>query len=460
MMTARRHVRTVALTAPSERLVRTGATLLADALRIATIAGSSPGRVLIIRALTVGDIRADAGPATLALAVDRRVAQLEAAAVAWDDPDARNAPAVFFEDDCEPYVALALQLAREGRADAWFWPLAVREWRPALSRDDAFRAIVAGVLRTRAGPGGLLRLVDELAERDALDPVLGMLRPEDGAELLRAGGWTASEAATAGVAPHSRAAGVPRRWRDVLERWVARWSVTDARSIWLCAMALATSHAARLADVRLASDARVVAATLTARTTARQEEEVQPLRHPATAANAGVGDAEPHPHAPIGLVRRRHPMSRGTATPNAGLSFVIPMMARLGMATYLASRPHLTDEDFGRRVLGQLASRLSIPDDDPVLRALGDARADARVPIDAHLVAWVSAIRHWCRRDAKIPLATLVRRRGEITATRTHIDVAFALREADVRVRKGGLDLDPGWVPWLGRVVRFHYRDD
>jgi hypothetical protein len=24
-------------------------------------------------------------------------------------------------------------------------------------------------------------------------------------------------------------------------------------------------------------------------------------------------------------------------------------------------------------------------------------------------------------------------------------------------VRRAGLDLDPGWVPWFGRVVGFHY---
>jgi hypothetical protein len=25
-------------------------------------------------------------------------------------------------------------------------------------------------------------------------------------------------------------------------------------------------------------------------------------------------------------------------------------------------------------------------------------------------------------------------------------------------VRRLGLDIDPGWLPWFGRVVAFHYR--
>jgi hypothetical protein len=43
------------------------------------------------------------------------------------------------------------------------------------------------------------------------------------------------------------------------------------------------------------------------------------------------------------------------------------------------------------------------------------------------------------------------------SVNRTDLDVSLPLEEADIRVRRAGLDLDPGWVPWFGRVVRFHY---
>jgi hypothetical protein len=48
-------------------------------------------------------------------------------------------------------------------------------------------------------------------------------------------------------------------------------------------------------------------------------------------------------------------------------------------------------------------------------------------------------------------------RPGRIATTRTHLDVVFELRAADIRVRRAGLDINPGWVPWLGRVVTFYY---
>jgi hypothetical protein len=54
-------------------------------------------------------------------------------------------------------------------------------------------------------------------------------------------------------------------------------------------------------------------------------------------------------------------------------------------------------------------------------------------------------------------LSTLVRRHGSISFTRTHIDVTFPVSGVDIRVRRGGLDIDPGWLPWFGRVVLFHY---
>ncbi|HEY2289287.1 MAG TPA: hypothetical protein VGM86_01180, partial [Thermoanaerobaculia bacterium] len=83
--------------------------------------------------------------------------------------------------------------------------------------------------------------------------------------------------------------------------------------------------------------------------------------------------------------------------------------------------------------------------------------APARSALEIALEAWLIAARRWCRRRAGIGLADLVQRPGQVIATRTHLDVFLDPRQVEIRVRRAGLDLDPGWVPWLGRVVRFHY---
>jgi hypothetical protein len=71
--------------------------------------------------------------------------------------------------------------------------------------------------------------------------------------------------------------------------------------------------------------------------------------------------------------------------------------------------------------------------------------------------AWLVALRRWLRRYAHIGLADLVRRPGRLSLTPTHLDVEFDLAGADLRLRRAGLDLDPGWVPWFARVTAFHY---
>ena len=53
--------------------------------------------------------------------------------------------------------------------------------------------------------------------------------------------------------------------------------------------------------------------------------------------------------------------------------------------------------------------------------------------------------------------AAIAPRLARVLATPTQVDVHFRLADADLAVRRVGLDSDPGWLPWLGRVLRWHY---
>ena len=48
-------------------------------------------------------------------------------------------------------------------------------------------------------------------------------------------------------------------------------------------------------------------------------------------------------------------------------------------------------------------------------------------------------------------------RQAQFVSTPTHLDVFFRLTDADLRTRRLGLDVDPGWLYWFGRVVAYHY---
>ncbi|MBQ0826646.1 hypothetical protein [Streptomyces tagetis] len=54
-------------------------------------------------------------------------------------------------------------------------------------------------------------------------------------------------------------------------------------------------------------------------------------------------------------------------------------------------------------------------------------------------------------------LAELLHRRGEIIASPGWLELRFDLDDVSVDLRAAGLDLDPGWLPALGCIVRFRY---
>jgi hypothetical protein len=91
------------------------------------------------------------------------------------------------------------------------------------------------------------------------------------------------------------------------------------------------------------------------------------------------------------------------------------------------------------------------------------ATADPGILVGAdrvHLVttAWLIASRRWLRRYAGMGLSHLLLRPAAMALTPTHADLCLDINLAELSVRRAGLDIDPGWVRWFGRVVTFRYR--
>jgi hypothetical protein len=55
-------------------------------------------------------------------------------------------------------------------------------------------------------------------------------------------------------------------------------------------------------------------------------------------------------------------------------------------------------------------------------------------------------------------LAGLLSLEARIHVSLSHVDVVARAEHASVAIRRAGLDIDPGWVPSLGRVLLFHYK--
>lgn len=66
-----------------------------------------------------------------------------------------------------------------------------------------------------------------------------------------------------------------------------------------------------------------------------------------------------------------------------------------------------------------------------------------------------------CERLPQWPVPSLIerlaRRRAQVVADPGWFEVRFSLREVSLDIRRAALDLDPGFLPWLGIVLRYVY---
>jgi len=520
-----RRVRTVHLSAPNDGLLRRGELLLEDALHTASLPAADGGWLWLVRSLSVGRIDPRGSSASLALAIERQLAQLGALALHGSDPDAESAPVVYFRTSLEAPILLALRLYRGEPIQGWFWSVAVPAWQPGTPPEQALRQILRGSFLLPGGVAAVAQFVQALVLAQAGAYLIASLSPQDGPLLLQACGWAA---AAAGPPSDGRTAKLPAPWPSTLLDGIYQWGAGDGRTLWLVAMALVASNPSRLADPKLLDQSHAVI------------EQLLPGRLDAAAAAAAQeshdgldyhGPHEPwHDEAPptwglapgpAGSSARRKPqlgkavgtpaqrrdeplpvapapaaspseVSSSAASPStthstdqpqptpaldlaalvwsglppcntsyAGFLFLIPLLSQLGIEAWLQKHPQLLEWDWPRHLLLRIAAQLGIPPEDPVLAALAAAGLEPGpqvVVLDSISRHWSKILRRWSQAPGRLSLAALVCRPGSLVWQRTHLDLYLDHRQAEIRVRRLGLDLDPGWVSWLALVVQFHYR--
>ncbi|HEU4399462.1 MAG TPA: hypothetical protein VFU54_16710 [Actinomycetota bacterium] len=167
----------------------------------------------------------------------------------------------------------------------------------------------------------------------------------------------------------------------------------------------------------------------------------------------------------------------GRHTAYAGLLFLLATAAEAGIPDRLLNDHRLADLPLPWSVhaVGRALAPVGI--DDPAVLALAGLAAP---PDRKHLepggaefeavadtaAAWRQATVQRVRetggaradgQDSDTIFDRVVRRAGHVLQEPGWIEVVLDVADTDVVVRRAGLDLDPGWVPWLGSVVRFRY---
>lgn len=207
-----------------------------------------------------------------------------------------------------------------------------------------------------------------------------------------------------------------------------------------------TTHAAAGDEIALAEPRAVLAeTTATPRETARC--------------------AAPPPLPQVGASKR-------LATEYGGLLFLLNLLVPAGLTELLADDGPLADCPL-RVALDWLArEELGVPEHDAAIAAfcgvtpvaLRRLRANAMSTPQQASALGDLALRlrellaeRLRRHDADMALNWLLARRGEIRFEPAWITLFLPMDTVDTSVRRAALDLDPGYLPWLGTVMRFSY---
>jgi hypothetical protein len=92
-----------------------------------------------------------------------------------------------------------------------------------------------------------------------------------------------------------------------------------------------------------------------------------------------------------------------------------------------------------------------------VAEPMTEAEAIAIQTLAARIVERLRASLEWPDEPAATLIEFVCHRRAEVVAEPGWIDVKLSLDEVSTEIRRAGLDLDPGYVPWLGVVMKFVY---
>ncbi|MFU2486461.1 hypothetical protein [Thauera sp. WH-1] len=344
-----------------------------------------------------------------------------------------------------------------------------RAWTPAAEGDGGTSQHAARAPRRHTAPApGLGRGAPPLQGADAQSPqaLAEALRPDRlrtasppaPADPVAAAGTSGAAAPLAATNAHASPTRSPQPSADPAA------GVTPHLSAWRILPPPTDAKPYRaLAAIRRASAAsRVTPGTPSQRDRAPS----------ATAPGHGRADAGPTTHPMPGVERSHalsplrgadplHPAIGGLSAPHAidaptragGLLFLLPVLDRVGLPAWLQAHPDAGGA-LPAQVMGELLRRLRMAEDDP---AWSLARTVAEPGARALAARWLAACRRHLRVAIGIGPASLCLRPAQLVITPTHADVWLAFDQLDLRIRRGGLDIDPGWLPWFGRVVRFHY---
>jgi hypothetical protein len=474
-----RHVRRIRLSLHDAAARARVEFALSETLRLMTLPGEDQGRVYYVRRFSVRDVLADGDRAMWLDKMQSAFSTLADRAMHGNDRRAVASDVVFFHSHDEALELLLRRIVKREPFAEWFWPL-VSSCESDSSRGEQISAIVE---RLRELPGSWNRVAQVLFALH--DDGGGTIEVAAALPLASVARWLRdlrAERVDDTFAPNLMLSEDVER---VVARAARRFGCEDPRALWLASLAILRTLPPR-PGASVGAYARATLRGIEASQALRSAAEPSRVNRDSSAAivfdektsvDEPRGPIEAQPLDARAFDGRKHYDARfdrpsnslsylGARTSAAGLYFLLNPLARLGVAS-AAVDPRFAQARVAARVLMQLAVHAGVEPSDPILAWISDeiepsneAFATLRLEAPYAVRAWAMAARRWCWRAGRLSVREIVNRNGRVLSNRTDVDVSFALDDADVRIRRLGLDIDPGWLPWFGCVVRFHYVKD
>lgn len=147
-------------------------------------------------------------------------------------------------------------------------------------------------------------------------------------------------------------------------------------------------------------------------------------------------------------------------TQQGGLFYCLNFLNRPECQAIMAEHWRLLPDGWGW--LYRLGQTLQLDQDDAVIDFICmQLGLDNRQALD-QLAALPAAselnrlAQHWYAKT-EVWNSTLLQLDATIKYSASHVDIHTAINNVQLPVRLAGLDINPGWLPWLGKVVSFHY---
>ncbi|MFZ5446329.1 MAG: hypothetical protein ACOZQL_40450 [Myxococcota bacterium] len=381
----------------------------------------------------------------------------------------------------------------------WLMPPAVAVNLVLRLGPGVLREVVRGVLVAHGQPGALVeRLVAAVAHHahDAQEPAAHATpianaaadaREAQDPQRAHDGALAQTDAPPARVAARVERAVREMPWAALLSRQLSSAARAELAAHEVLALAKVLALAVAAPELLRQAEAVLLLSRRANAPTAEQTQERAPRRPATKPAATGARTTTSETSATVSTSERAADEEAATVTEDAaegtwsdwaGLLFLLHPLTKLEVARWHEQRAALAGRPL-RWVLHALALRLApvAPADAAALGLAGlppDAEPPSEVepPATDDELAAVEALRGellvLLRRDlerlgASLPkeeaqlLHRICRRGGRLDFSGRWLEATLSLDEVDTELRRAGLDLDPGWLPWLGAVVRFRY---